>query len=169
MCVPQSLLKVNNMAIFGTAATLEKQACSKTFGKVFEFLKNTDLAAVFAEVSVGNKKTIEIDGKNVYVIFQEYDTKLHENAKLEGHRQYADVQYIFEGEEIIGMCDIADVEGDYEYNEEKDIFFCKSKKLSHVILGKGEAAILMPEDLHAPCMCIGEPKRAKKIVFKVKL
>lgn len=157
------------MAIFGKAATIEKQACGKTFGKVFEFLKNTDLAAVFAEVTKENKKTIEIDGKNVFAIFQEYDTKLHENAKLEGHQQYADVQYIFEGEEIIGMCDIADVDGDYEYNAEKDIFFCKSKKLSHVILGAGEAAILMPEDLHAPCMCIGEPKRAKKIVFKVKL
>lgn len=157
------------MAIFGSVATLEKQACSKKYGKVIEFLKNTDLAAIFAEVSVGNKKTVEIDGKEVYAIFQEYDTKLHENAKLEGHRVYADVQYIYEGAEIIGMCDIADLKGDAEYNAEKDIFFCQSAKLSHVILGAGEAAILTPEDLHAPCMCIGEPKRVKKIVFKVKL
>ena len=157
------------MAIFGKVSTLEKQACQKKFGKVFDFIKNTDLKAIFAQVSPGNKKTVEIDGKDVYAIFQEYDTKLHENAKLEGHRNYIDVQYIYEGEEIIGYCDIADIEAEPDYNAEKDIFFCKSKKLSHVIVGQGEAAILFPEDLHAPCMCIGEPKRAKKIVFKVKL
>lgn len=115
------------------------------------------------------KKTVEIDGKNVYAIFQEYDTKLHDNAKLEGHRKYADVQFIYEGAEIIGMCDLKDLDGGADYNDEKDIFFCKSKKLSHVILGAGEGAILYPEDLHAPCMCIGEQKRVKKIVFKVKL
>lgn len=157
------------MAVFGTVATLEAQACQKKYGKVIDFLKNTNLAEIFAEVSPGNKKTVEIDGKNVYAIFQEYDTKLHENAKLEGHRAYADVQYIYEGAEIIGYCDIKDIAAEPEYNAEKDIFFCKSNKLSHVILGAGEAAILEPADLHAPCMCIGEPKHVKKIVFKVKL
>ena len=67
------------------------------------------------------------------------------------------------------MSDLKDIEAEPDYNEEKDIFFCKSRKLSHVILGAGEGAILYPEDLHAPCMCIGEPKTVKKIVFKVKL
>lgn len=157
------------MAIIGTVAIIEKQACGKTFGKVFEFLRTADLNAHFAEVSLENKKVVEIDGKNIYAIFQEYNTKLHENAKPEGHKQYADVQYIFEGEEIIGLCDKTYAEGDYTYNFENDIFFCDTRKLSHVVLGKGDAAILLPEDLHAPCMCIGEPKRVKKIVFKVKL
>ncbi len=158
------------MAIFGSAATAEKQACGKRYGKVFEFLKSTDLAKIFAEVSVGNKKTVEIDGKNVYAIFQEYDTKLHENAKLEGHRAYADVQYIYEGSEIIGYCDLKDIKAEPDYNAEKDIFFCQSTKLSHVVLSAGELAILEPDDLHAPCMCIdNEQKRVKKIVFKVRL
>ena len=157
------------MAIFGSMEALKKQACGKLFGKVFSFLEETDLEAVFAEVTPSAKKTIEIDGKNVYAIFQEYNTKLHENAKLEGHRKYADVQFIYQGSEIIGMSDLKDIEVEPDYNEEKDIFFCKSRKLSHVILGAGEGAILYPEDLHAPCMCIGEPKTVKKIVFKVKL
>ncbi len=157
------------MAIFGSAAAIEKQACSKLYGKVFQFLKETDLAAVFAEVSVGNKKTIEIDGKNVYAIFQEYDSKLPENAKTEGHKVYADVQYIYEGAEKIGIADIKDITAQPEYNAEKDIFFCQTNKLSLVELSAGEAAILYPEDLHAPCICMGTPSRVKKIVFKVKL
>ncbi|MBQ3636066.1 MAG: YhcH/YjgK/YiaL family protein [Bacteroidales bacterium] len=158
------------MAIFGKAATLEAQACNKKYGKVFDYLKNTDLAAVFAGMNVGDKKTVEIDGKNVYAIFQVYNTKIHANAKLEGHKNYADVQYIYEGQEIIGYTDIANIDAEPEYNAEKDIFFCHAKKqLSHVVVNAGEAAILEPQDLHAPCMMIGEQKVAKKIVFKVKM
>lgn len=157
------------MAIFGTVATLEKQACKKKYGKVFEFIKNHDLAAEFAGMNPGDKKTVEIDGKDVKAIFQVYKTKIHSLARLEGHRKYTDVQYIYEGQEIIGCSDLANVSENPEYNEEKDIYFTTAQKqLSHVVLSAGEAAILTPEDLHAPCMMIGEPKVAKKIVFKVK-
>ena len=158
------------MALFGTTATLEKQACKNKYGKVFDFLKNYDLASAFAGMNPGDKKTVEIDGKNVYAIFQVYKTKLHENAKLEGHRNYADVQYIYEGAEIIGYADLQDIDAEPEYNAEKDIYFCHSnKQLSHVILKAGEAAILEPCDLHAPCMMIGQQQVAKKIGFKVKM
>ncbi len=164
------LVKNETMAIFGTVATLEAQACNKRYGKVFEFLKNHDLAAEFEGMNPGDKKTVEIDGKDVKAIFQVYKTKVHALAKLEGHRKYADVQYIYEGQEIIGCSDIANIIEEPEYNEEKDIFFTHAnKQLSHVVLTAGEAAILEPQDLHAPCMMVGEPKVAKKIVFKVKV
>ena len=147
------------MAIFGTVETLGKQACSKKYGKVIEFLQTEDLAKHFAEVTPDKKKTVEIDGKNLFAIFQEYDTKF-----------YADVQYIYEGSEIIGYCDLADVQGEIDYNAEKDIFFCKSKNLSQVVLSAGQGAVLEPSDLHAPCMRVGgQPAHVKKIVFKVKL
>ncbi len=158
------------MAIFGTVETLGKQACSKKYGKVIEFLQTEDLAKHFAEVTPDKKKTVEIDGKNLFAIFQEYDTKFYTDAKLEGHRAYADVQYIYEGSETIGYCDIADVQGDIDNNAEKDIFFCKSNSLSQVVLSAGQGAVLEPSDLHAPCMRVGgKPAHVKKIVFKVKL
>ncbi len=157
------------MAIFGTVATLEKQACKKKYGKVFDFIKSHDLAAEFAGMNPGDKKTIEIDGQNVKAIFQVYNTKIHSLAKLEGHRNYTDIQYIYEGQEIIGCSDVANIIAEPEYNAEKDIYFTQAtKQLSHVVLSAGEAAILTPEDLHAPCMMVGEPKVAKKIVFKVR-
>lgn len=157
------------MAIFGTIKTLEAQGCNKRYGKVFEFIKTHDLASEFAGMKVGDKKTIVIDENNK-AIFQVYNTKIHSLAKLEGHRKYADVQYIFEGQEIIGCSDISNISEEPDYNEEKDIFFTTAQKqLSHIVLCVGEAAILEPSDLHAPCMMIGEQKIAKKIVFKVKL
>lgn len=157
------------MALFGTLSTLEAQGCNKRYGKVFEFIRNHNLAAEFEGMQVGDKKTIVIDDNNK-AIFQVYNTKIHSLAKLEGHRKFADVQYIFDGQEIIGCSDISNIVAEPEYNEEKDIFFTNAQKqLSHIVLGAGEAAILEPSDLHAPCMMIGEPKIAKKIVFKVKL
>ncbi|MCQ2227389.1 MAG: YhcH/YjgK/YiaL family protein [Bacteroidales bacterium] len=157
------------MAIFGTVATLEKQACNKKYGKVFDFIKNHNIAAEFAGMNVGDKKTIAIDD-NCKAIFQVYNTKAHTQARLEGHRAFADVQYIFEGQEIIGCTDLSNISEEPEYNAEKDIFFCTAKKqISHIVLSEGEAALLEPSDLHAPCMMIGEQKIAKKIVFKVKM
>lgn len=156
------------MAIFGTVATLEKQACPKKYGKVFEYLKTANLAEVFAKVTPSCKQVVEIDGTDVYAIFQEYTTKRHEDARLEGHRTYADVQYIYEGEEMIGYADLKEIKGDADYNAEKDIFFCEANKRSAVIVSAGDAAILEPSDLHAPCMMMEQQKTVKKIVFKVK-
>ncbi|MCF0191547.1 MAG: YhcH/YjgK/YiaL family protein [Marinilabiliaceae bacterium] len=156
------------MAIFGSVATLAAQGCPKRYGKVFEFLKNEDLDKHFADVAPGKKKEVVVaDG--IKAIFQEYDTKFHQDARLEGHRKYADVQYIHEGGEYIGYCDLNKAEGDIDYSDEKDIFFCKSSQMSFVYLAKGEAAILEPCDLHAPCTALAEKKHVKKIVFKVKL
>ena len=157
------------MAIFGTVATLEAQACNKKYGKVFEFIKSHDLASEFAGMNPGDKKTVVID-ENVKAIFQVYKTKVHALAKLEGHRKFADVQYIYEGQEIIGCSDLKNIIEEPEYNEEKDIYFTHAtKQLSQVVVSAGEAAILEPQDLHAPCMMVGEQKVAKKIVFKVKM
>lgn len=157
------------MAIFGTISALEKQSCKRTFGKVYEFLRSTDLQSAFAEVAPGKKKTIEIAGKEVYAILSEYDVKTRETAKIEGHREYIDVQYIYQGRECIGYADLAEAEGDIDYNAEKDIYFCQSRKLSFVQLNEGEGAILFPDDLHAPCIGVQPGEHVKKIVFKVKV
>lgn len=158
------------MAIFGNVETLSRQSCPQKYGKVFEFLQKEDLAKHFADVTPEKKKTVEIDGKEVFAIFQEYDTKFYADARLEGHRKYADVQYIYEGVETIGFSDLTDLEGDANYSDEKDIFFCNSLNVSYATLHAGQGAILEPSDLHAPCMRVGGQKsHVKKIVFKVKL
>ena len=158
------------MAIFGYIQPLENQVTGELFKKAFDFLKTTDLDAVFARVTPGNNITIELDGKNLFAIFQEYDSKLHENAKTEAHQIYTDIQYLHEGSEIIGIAGLPDIVEQAEYNAEKDICFPKASHLSHLVLTKGTAAILYPEDLHAPGMAINNiPSRVKKIVFKVKL
>lgn len=158
------------MAVFGYSKELEKRVSNILLKKAFTFLKNTDLDAVFAEVSPGNNVKIEIEGKDLFAIFQEYDSKLHANAKSEIHRVYTDIQYIHKGTEIIGVAGLQDITVQDEYNAEKDIAFPKAEGLTHLIMKEGTAAILYPEDVHAPGMAIdNKPSRVKKIVFKVKI
>ena len=158
------------MAIFGTLSTLERQADGGKFAPVFNFLKTTDLGAIFNSLGEGEKKKVAIDGDRIFAIFQMYETKPVCDGRPEGHRAYIDVQYIFEGEERIGYADIAEISGAADYDEAADIFFTTSRSLSLVSLGAGEGAIFTPDDLHAPCLAAeGGAGIVRKIVFKVRV
>jgi YhcH/YjgK/YiaL family protein len=158
------------MAEFGYTNELEKRVSNILLKRAFAFLKSTDLNAVFAKVAPGKNVTVEIEGKDLFAIFQEYDSKLHANAKSETHRIYTDIQYIHEGSEIIGVAGLADITEEDTYNSEKDISFPKASHLTPLMMKSGMAAILYPEDVHAPGMAVeNKPTRVKKIVFKVKL
>jgi hypothetical protein len=53
----------------------------------------------FSKVEPGR---IEIDGNAIFALIQEYQTVPSEEKKPEAHRKYIDVQYVFQGSEIIG-------------------------------------------------------------------
>ena len=155
------------MAIFGTLGVLQEQVSDSSLFEGISFLMNADLGEIFKKVSPGNKEVVEIDGKNVYAIFQEYDTKLPEEVKMEGHEKYIDIQFIYEGGEQIDVCGLNEITEGVEYNDEKDIYFPKVSSYSSMVLNKGYGAIIFPEDIHGPSRCIGNPSRVKKVVVKV--
>lgn len=157
------------MAVFGSLKTLEAQACGDKFAKVFNFLRSADLDGIFARVTPERKEVVEIDGKDVFAIFQTYETKPLEEARPEAHRRYIDVQYIHGGAERLGYADIEDISGPADYDEGADIFFTTALRLSFIELGAGQGAIFSPSDLHAPCLeAAGGRGMVRKIVFKVK-
>ncbi len=156
------------MAIFGSLRTLESQARDDKFVKVFNFLRSADLDGIFAKVTPECKEVVEIDGKDVFAIFQTYEAKPLAEARPEAHRKYIDVQYIHDGVERIGYADIEDISGPADYDEESDIFFTAASRLSFVELGAGQGAVFFPSDLHAPCLeATGGRGQVRKIVFKV--
>lgn len=129
--------------------------------KGFDFLKNTDLQTV----EIGK---YEIDGKNVFALVSEYDSKKHEDCRLESHRAYADIQYIVSGREAIGFAPLNGQTVTAEYNSEKDIVFF-SGETTQLIVEAGIFAVFFPQDVHRPCMQIDGPEKVKKVVVKVKL
>ncbi len=129
--------------------------------KGFEYLKNADLA----NLEIGR---YEIDGKNVFALISEYESKAHQDCRLEAHQAYADIQYIVSGREAIGFAPLNGQTLTSEYNPEKDIAFF-SGETTQLILETGMFAVFFPQDVHRPCMQISDPEKVRKVVVKVKL
>jgi len=127
-----------------------------------DYLKKQDLASL----EVGKYQVNDY----FYYSIQEYETKLHENCKLESHEQYADIQIVISGEEGIDICPVAGLERETEYNAEKDFSLWKTPAvMAHSELKNGSFAVYTPEIAHKPGMCVGSPSHVKKCVGKVKV
>lgn len=160
------------MAIFGTLAVVKEQVDSVKFQKAFEYLEQ-----VLKEETVENRRLLSLPinafkkvnlDENNFALEQVYNSKNREDCFFESHRQYIDVQFILEGEEIIEVTNINNLEVDFEYNNEMDLLKYKSTSNSSIIkLKKGDIAIFYPEDAHMPCVKLDKSIKVVKTVVKV--
>lgn len=131
------------------------------FRIAFEFLKRPDLAAL-------EPGRYEL-GEGVYANVLHYNSKNWEDSRWEAHKRFFDIQYIAEGQEYMGVCNI-DVCREIEtpYNPEKDIMFYKEPEdYGKVVLNAGEFIIVGPEDVHKPSVRVHESRPNIKVVVKV--
>ena len=106
---------------------IEKYASlNPLFAQAIEFLKSHDLNAL----EVG--KT-ELKGKELLVNVAQTKPKTKEDAKLETHRDFIDIQIPLSGTEIMGYTAAKDcVPADAPYNAEKDITFFSGLAESYI-------------------------------------
>jgi biofilm protein TabA len=111
---------------------------------------------------------IEIAGDQAFALVQLYETRAGEPT-FEAHRKYLDIQYMAEGEEIIGWALIDRMAVDAAYDAAKDVCLGRvpAADVTPVRLSAGQLAVLYPTDAHAPKMAAGAPRAVKKIVVKV--
>ncbi|HZL10245.1 MAG TPA: YhcH/YjgK/YiaL family protein [Prolixibacteraceae bacterium] len=145
--------KLENAAIYA--------GITENIKKGFEFLKNTDLN----KLETGK---YEIEGTEVFALVSEYESKAHQDCRLEAHQAYADIQYIVSGREAIGFVTLNNQTVVTEYNSDKDILFFSGETVQ-MILESGMFAVFFPQDIHRPCMQIEGPEKIKKVVVKVRL
>lgn len=126
--------------------------------KSFEYIKTTDLKNLPAG-------KYQIDGENIFALVSEYKTKPEQEGKLEAHKKYIDVQYVIEGEELMGYSPLGLQQILEPYKEENDIIFFKGDK-SFTKVSAGMFAIFSPEDVHMPGIASGKPSSVKKLVIK---
>lgn len=137
---------------------------SPYFKKVFDYLANTDLAAL----PVGR---YDIDGDNAYLLVQDKSLSPWERGVWEGHRKYADIQLVIEGEEILGVRPADDVEVSAPYDPQKDVllFHPEAEGLA-LPLEEGAFAVLFPWDAHRPgILKPGGRTQSRRAVLKVRL
>ncbi len=158
------------MALFGKLDVLAAQAPQHALLKEgIKFLQTVNMAEMFAKTSPGNNHKVEIKGTDLFAIFQAYDSRPLSALKFEGHKKYIDIQFIYSGEEFIGVAGLDQISEAAEYNAEKDIHLSKVARYSNWLMLPGDGAILFPEDMHAPCMAIDQPVAVQKVVVKIAL
>jgi YhcH/YjgK/YiaL family protein len=145
---------LNNRQLYGKISPRIRTA--------LEYLAKTDF-------SVMEPGKIELDGSNLFVLIQKYDTQPKDQGKWECHRSYIDVQYIAEGTELIGFNHIDKMKVSVAYNPEKDVEFLSGAG-DYVTLTKGSYGIFFPHDAHQPKLAPEDiPGKVIKVVVKIKV
>lgn len=128
------------------------------FAAAFDFLKRPDIAAL----PVGR---CEVLGRRVFAIVGKDKGKGRENARLEAHRKYIDIQFVISGDEWIGWRDLKTCrESGLGYSAEKEIQFYTAAPEKWFRVPPKSFAIFFPEDAHAPLAGKGP---VHKVVMKV--
>ena len=134
-------------------------ALNPLFAQAVEFLKAHDLNTL----EIG--KT-EMKGKDLLVNVTQTKPKTKEQARLETHRDFIDIQIPVSGVEYMGYTAATDcAPADAPYNAEKDITFFEGLAESYIEVKPGMFAIFFPQDGHAPGIT---PDGLKKVIVKVK-
>lgn len=142
----------NAEAYFGLHPRLER---------AFTYLNNHDLS----KLPLGRHL---IDDDDIFINVQEVELKAPQDAPLEVHNTYIDIQVLIDGaeQERMGWRPRADCQrptGDFD--REKDVRFFSDPHRFEIGVRRGEFAIFLPEDAHAPMIGQG---RVRKAIVKVR-
>ena len=133
-------------------------ALHKGFAKAFDFLLRPDLK----ELPVGK---YEIDGDRVYAMVSKDAGRRKEDALLETHEKYIDIQLVLTGTDDMGwksksLC--KQPTGGYDQKTDEQLFADKPDDWISTV--SGAFVIFFPEDAHMPLISSGQ---LHKVVVKV--
>ena len=160
------------MALFGTLETLKSQVCDFKFEKAFSFIQklqdsNSDEYKTLTNTKIDECTKLVLD-ENCFVLFQSYITKDKVDCFYESHKKYIDIQYIFDGEEIMEVENVNNLEISKEYDENLDYAkYFQTNNASSLLIRKRELAIFYPNDAHMPCIKVNKNEKVIKAVFKI--
>lgn len=130
------------------------------FKRFFDYVKEHDLL----HAPLGR---IEVDGDRLFINNVEADLTDAATQLLEAHREYIDVHVVLDGEEHFGWRPLADCAAVRQsYDPAADCALYADRPSSWLTLRPGQAAIVFPEDPHAPV--VGEGC-VRKLIGKIKL
>ena len=128
------------------------------FGKAFDFLREPRLC----QLADGKH---DIIGQQLFVIIARDPGRGRENAMLEFHRKYIDIQFVISHEDAIGWKPTNDCQRvSQPYDAEKDLGFYFDRPITWLSIPTGAFAIFFPEDAHAP---LGVDGPVHKAVVKI--
>jgi YhcH/YjgK/YiaL family protein len=133
-------------------------ALNPGFATAFEFLNRPDLK----ELAVGR---YEVDGARVYAMVAKGPGRRQEEALLESHEKYIDIQLVLAGTDEMGWRPKSTCKQPAgEYDRGDDIRFFADNPDVWLTTASGVFVIFFPEDAHLPSISAGD---IHKVVVKV--
>lgn len=127
------------------------------FDKAFDFIAQTDLMAL----EPGKIVLVE---NELIVNVSQIPPKTAEEAKLETHEEYIDIQVPISGVEVMGYTPRADLPS-ATYDASIDMTLYEGAAADYITVKPGMFTLFFPGDGHAPGIT---PVELKKIIIKVK-
>lgn len=126
--------------------------------EAFDWLASTDVTTL----SAGRH---DIDGNNLFVNVMDIELKPNNEAALEVHNRYIDIQIMVGEQEGYGWSERCDCHNPREeFNTERDVQFFNDTPQTFFTLNQRQFAIFFPEDAHAPMLGNG---KVRKLIFKL--
>jgi len=128
------------------------------FPEAFDFLSRQDLA----ELPDGKH---EISGDQIFAMVSNRNGISRDDAKLEAHRKFIDIQYVLSGTEDMGWKNKSRCsKSEKNYDSESDAEFFRDRSDCWITVKPGSFAAFFPQDAHAPLVSSG---KLHKVVVKV--
>ena len=112
----------------------------------------------------------QLQGEDVFARVMAYKTKTPEDAILEAHRKYIDIQMTLANAERIDWYSLDGLEVETPYDAEKDrtLFHRPAYSPAHVDNHPGNFGVFFPKDAHMPQLIVqGKQDTVRKVVVKV--
>lgn len=106
---------------------------------------------------------------DMYADVQSTATQARENGRFESHEKFVDVQFCYEGGEVIEYAPASTLEPLTEYNPDKDVrhYRVPSAPQTALRLIAGSFAVFFPGDAHLPKVSNGLHANVRKVVVKI--
>ncbi|TVY11172.1 YhcH/YjgK/YiaL family protein [Paenibacillus cremeus] len=135
---------------------------NEKFAAAFDYLSSHPVA----EMPPGK---YEIQGSELFLLLQSYETRDHNQGFWEAHRSYIDIQVMLQGTERMGVAYAGHLTTTEDHLEEKD-YKVLAGDGDFVDVKEGCFTIFYSDDAHMPCLTpAGGVQTVKKAVFKIKI
>lgn len=146
--------------IVSTTDDIRLRCTDRNILRAADFLKTLTASTADGEVP--------IDGTNIFARIMTVQTQPREQRFFETHRNYIDVQFVFDGGQIIEWLPRSMFKEE-PYDADNDVIkYTQHPAGTSILMGGHTVVVFYPEDAHRPLCMFGAPAKIRVCVVKVK-